>query len=207
MSYHVVIDKRATLLYKSSNSKCEIFNRSLADGPTKFCEPKMLRTILRADVANINAYGAKIKQKQNISGPDQWLLDIALAIIWQNSNIPKKKRKRENLPATPSFSPHCGLVRFVRRKCITVETITRIDLLGVIKSNFKNQFCKTVKIAKYSMLQCTVIIINIRWADIDLILVLQMHPGYALRFSFLITNYTSNITERKHLDKHRKSHS
>lgn len=63
---HVVIDKRTTLLYKSS--KCKIFNRPLADGPNKFREL-----------------------------------------------------------ATPSFSPHCGLVRFVRRKCITVETIACID--------------------------------------------------------------------------------
>lgn len=57
MSYHVVIDKRTTLLYKSSNSKCEIFNRSLADGTTKFSEPNMLWTFVREDIANISAYG------------------------------------------------------------------------------------------------------------------------------------------------------
>jgi len=37
----------------------------------------------------------KIKQKQKRSGTHQWLLDIALAIIWKKSNIPKRKRKRE----------------------------------------------------------------------------------------------------------------
>jgi hypothetical protein len=94
MSYHVVIDKRTTLLYKSSNSKCEIFNRSLADGPTKFCEPKTLWTILGHMLQILMHMATKIKQKQKRSGTHQWLLDIALAIIWKKSNIPKRKKEK-----------------------------------------------------------------------------------------------------------------
>ena len=61
--------------------------------------------------------------------------------------LPKKERKGKDkkLPATPSFSPHHRLVRFVCRKCITIETIACIDLLKQVKL-FKNWFQKTDKI-------------------------------------------------------------
>ena len=83
MSYHVVIDKRTTLLYKSS--KCKIFNRPLADGPNKFREPKMLWTFVRAHLLKLLHMVAKIKQKQKRPGPRQSLLD-------KNKN-PKRKGK------------------------------------------------------------------------------------------------------------------
>jgi hypothetical protein len=54
------------------------------------------------------------------------------------------------------------------------------------------------------MLQYRIIIIKIKWADIDLILILQMLAGYALRFSFLVMDHATNIIGCKHLDKYQK---
>jgi len=149
MKYHVVIDKRTTLLYKSSNSKCEVFNWSLADGSTKFREPKFLWTFFLGQMSQILIHMTpeskqKLKQKDKI-WINHWLLAIALATIWQKTTFPKRKGKDKKLPATPSFSPHHRLVRFVCRKCITIETIACIDLLKQVKL-FKNWFQKTDKI-------------------------------------------------------------
>lgn len=41
------------------------------------------------------------------------------------------KKKRRQLPASPSLRPHLWLVRSVGSKIITVETVASIDLLQI----------------------------------------------------------------------------
>lgn len=57
-------------------------------------------------------------------------------IFYQVSN---ENYKMIYLPATPSFGPHCWLVRFVGGESITIETIACVNLPTKIGENDKRR--------------------------------------------------------------------